>query len=190
MTSVGASAEGAASVGLTCLADAYDGKMQGTVVSMNGPFTDEDQVKFESSVKAFEDATGIDIQYEGSKEFEASIGVRFEAGDAPDIVDFPQPGLMATFANQGKIVPATDMVPESWLAQNYLQSWRDMGTVDGTEYGLWQRFNAKSLVWYPKKAFEAAGYEVPTTWDELQALQDQIVSDGDTPWCVGIESGA
>ncbi|MCO5243170.1 MAG: PfkB family carbohydrate kinase [Anaerolineae bacterium] len=54
-----------------------------------------------------------------------------------------------------------------------------MGTVDGTEYGLWQRFNAKSLVWYPKKAFEAAGYEVPTTWDELQALQDQIVSDGD-----------
>ena len=190
MTSVGASAEGAASVGLTCLADAYNGQMQGTVVSMTGPFTDEDQVKFESSVKPFEDATGIDIQYEGSKEFEASIGVRFEAGDAPDIVDFPQPGLMATFARQGKIVPATDLVPDSWLSQNYLQSWRDMGTVDGTEYGLWQRFNAKSLVWYPKKAFEAAGYEVPTTWEELQALQDQIVSDGDTPWCVGIESGA
>ncbi|MCO5243169.1 MAG: hypothetical protein M9927_04985 [Anaerolineae bacterium] len=54
---------------------------------MNGPFTDEDQVKFESSVKAFEDATGIDIQHEGSKEFEASIGVRFEA-KMPDIVDF------------------------------------------------------------------------------------------------------
>ncbi|MCB0252743.1 MAG: carbohydrate ABC transporter substrate-binding protein, partial [Anaerolineae bacterium] len=84
MTSVGASAEGAASVGLTCLADAYNGQMQGTVVSMTGPFTDEDQVKFESSVKPFEDATGIDIQYEGSKEFEASIGVRMEAGDAPD----------------------------------------------------------------------------------------------------------
>ena len=190
MMSVGASAEGAASAGLTCLADAYNGKMSGTVVSMSGPFTDEDQVKFESSVKAFEDATGIDIQYEGSKEFEASIGVRMEAGDAPDIVDFPQPGLMATFAKQGKIIPTTDQVPDSWLSQNYLQSWRDMGTVDGTEYGVWHRFNAKSLVWYPKKAFEAAGYEVPTTWAELQTLQDQIVSDGDTPWCVGIESGA
>ena len=56
--SVGASAEGAASVGLTCLADAYNGQMQGTVVSMNGPFTDEDQVKFESSVAAFEDEYG------------------------------------------------------------------------------------------------------------------------------------
>ena len=189
-TSVGASAEGAASVGLTELAAAYNGDFSGTVVSMNGPFTDEDQVKFESSVAAFEEATGIDIQYEGSKEFEASIGVRFEAGDAPDIVDFPQPGLMSTFARQGKIIPTTDQVPDSWLAQNYLQSWRDMGTVDGTEYGVWHRFNGKSLVWYPKKAFEAAGYAVPTTWEELQALQDQIVSDGDTPWCVGIESGA
>jgi alpha-glucoside transport system substrate-binding protein len=31
---------------------------------------------------------------------------------------------------------------------------------------------------------------VPTTWDELIALMDMIVADGDTPWCIGIESGA
>ena len=35
-----------------------------------------------------------------------------------------------------------------------------------------------------------AGYKVPTTWEELLALQDQIVADGDTPWCIGIGSGA
>ena len=35
-----------------------------------------------------------------------------------------------------------------------------------------------------------AGYKFPTTWDELMALQDQIADDGDTPWCIGIESGA
>ena len=118
-----------------------------------------------------------------------------QAGDAPDIVDFPQPGLLNTFVGQDMIVPTTDMVPEAWLAKNYLQSWRDMATMTGPdgvaqEYGVWQRFNGKSLVWYPKDDFEAAGYAVPTTWEELQALQDQIVSDGDTPWCVGIESGA
>ena len=193
--SVGASAEGATSKGLTELANAYNGDYKGTVVTMNGPFTDEDAVKFNNSIKTFEEATGIDIQYEGSKEFEASISVRVQAGDAPDIADFPQPGLLNTFVKQGKVVPATDLVPEAWLAENYLQSWRDMATMAGTdgtaqEYGVWHRFNGKSLVWYPKKAFEAAGYAVPTTWEELQALQDQIVSDGDTPWCVGIESGA
>jgi alpha-glucoside transport system substrate-binding protein len=183
-------AEAAAAKGLTELANAYNGDYQGTVVSMSGPFTEQDAVIFNSTIAAFEEATGIDIQYEGSKEFEASITIRVQANDAPDIVDFPQPGLMGTFARQGKIVPATDLVPEAWLAQNYLQSWRDMATVDGTQYGVWYRFNAKSLVWYPKAAFEASGYEIPTTWEELQALQDQIVADGDTPWCVGIESGA
>jgi alpha-glucoside transport system substrate-binding protein len=183
-------AEAAAAKGLTELANAYNGDYQGTVVTMSGPFTEQDAVIFNSTIAAFEEATGIDIQYEGSKEFEASITIRVQANDAPDIVDFPQPGLMGTFARQGKIVPATDLVPEAWLAQNYLQSWRDMATVDGTQYGVWYRFNAKSLVWYPKAAFEASGYEIPTTWEELQALQDQIVADGDTPWCVGIESGA
>jgi alpha-glucoside transport system substrate-binding protein len=31
---------------------------------------------------------------------------------------------------------------------------------------------------------------VPTTWDEMIALSDQIVADGNLPWCAGIESGA
>ena len=193
--SVGGSEAGARAKGLTELADAYTGKYKGTKVSMTGPFTDEDAVKFNNSLKAFEDATGIDIQYEGSKEFEASITVRVKAGDTPDVVDFPQPGLLGTFAKQGKVVPVTKYIPESWLKENYLQSWLDMAMLPGADgkadmYGVWQRFNGKSLVWYPKKAFDAAGYKVPTTWDELLALTDQIAKDGDTAWCIGIQSGA
>ena len=45
------------------------------------------------------------------------------------------------------------------------------------------------MIWYPEDDFDAAGYEVPETWDELIALSDQIVADGSTPWCVGFESG-
>ena len=33
--------------------------------------------------------------------------------------------------------------------------------------------NFKSLVWYSPEKFEAKGYEVPTTWDELMALCDR-----------------
>ena len=39
-------------------------------------------------------------------------------------------------------------------------------------------------------AFEAAGYEIPETWDELLELTQTIADDGDTAWCIGIESGA
>ncbi len=174
---------------------ALAGEFKGTVVTMTGPFTDEDAVKFNDSIADFEKKTGIDIQYEGTKQFEATISVRVKAGDAPDIVDFPQPGLLGNFVRQGKVVNVLDFMSEDYLKQQYNQSWLDMATMPGPDgkpimAGVWQRFNAKSLVWYPKKAFDEAGYKVPQTWDELMALTKQIADDGDTPWCIGIESGA
>ncbi len=63
-----------------------------------------------------------------------------------------------------------------------------LGEVDGEHYGLPTNINLKSMVWYPKDDFDAAGYEVPETWDDLIALSDQIVDDGGTPWCVGFQS--
>lgn len=176
------------------LAQAMAGDFKGTQVSMMGPFTEEDAVKFNNAIKDFEDATGIDIQYEGTKEFEATISVRVDAGDAPDIVDFPQPGLLGNFVREGKVVDVSSFISEDWLKQQYNQSWLDMATMQGPDgpvtAGVWHRFNGKSLVWYPKAAFDEAGYTIPQTWDELMELTQTIADDGDTPWCIGIESGA
>jgi len=175
------------------LANAYNGQYKGTKVSMFGPFTTDDQVKFNNSIKDFQAATGITIQYEGSKEFETTINVRVQGGNPPDIADFPQPGLMASIAKSGKILDASKIINADWLKQEYNQGYIDTATVDGASGkilgGVFQRVNAKGLVWYPKKAFDDAGYKTPTTWDEQMSLMDQIVKDGDTPWCVGIESG-
>jgi alpha-glucoside transport system substrate-binding protein len=60
---------------------------------------------------------------------------------------------------------------------------------EGEHWGIPTNVNLKSMVWYPKDDFDAAGYTVPTTWDDLMALGDQIKADGSTPWCVGFESG-
>lgn len=178
----------------TFLERAYAGEFKGTVVTAAGPFTDEDAVKFDATIKAFEDKTGIDVQYEGSKEFEGTINTRVDAGDAPDIADFPQPGLLSSIVKSGKVVDLGQYLQRDDLLKRYNASWLDMAMMDGPNgpimAGVWERVNGKSLVWYPKDDFEAAGYTVPTTWDELVALMDQIVADGDTPWCVGIESGA
>jgi len=122
------------------------------------------------------------------------IASRIQAKDAPDIVDFPQPGLMAPFVRQGEIMPADKVVPMAWLKENYEPSWIEMSTLPGPDgkpviAGVWHHFNGKDLVWYPKKAFDAAGYKVPSTWDELMALTDQIAENAGTPWCIGIGSG-
>lgn len=175
------------------LAAAFAGEHKGTKVTMFGPFGTEDEVKFNAAIKPFEDATGIDIQYEGSKTFETTISIRVEGGSAPDIADFPQPGLMASFAKTGQVQDVSQWINEDWLTQNYNQGWIDIATVPGQNGdilgGVFHRVNGKSLVWYPKDDFDEAGYEIPETWDEMTALMDQIVADGDAPWCIGIESG-
>jgi alpha-glucoside transport system substrate-binding protein len=172
------------------LTRACAGELAGTVVTMTGPFVDADEVKFNQSIAEFEAWTGIDIRYTGSREFEAVIRAAVEGNAAPDIVDFPQPGLLRDLVLGGYVIDVSTFLNPEWLEMNYLESWRDMANINGITAGVWNRFNGKSLVWYPLPAFEAAGYEIPTTWDELMALSDQIVADGASPWCIGIESGA
>jgi len=176
------------------LEKAIAGEYEGTTVTVDGPFTDADEVKFKESYAPFEEATGITINYIGNKEFEGTISIRVDGGDPPDIADFPQPGLLGNLVKAGHVVDVNSFIPEDWLKQQYNDSWLQMGMMDSPDgeinAGVWYRFNGKSLVWYPKDDFDAAGYEIPATWDELVALQDMIVADGDTPWCIGIESGA
>ncbi len=150
----------------------------------------EEQAKvFEQNFVDFEARTGIDVVVEGSPDFETLAVVRSEAGDPYDILNFPQPGLMADMAREGYLVDLGQFLKMSDLQKAYAQSWIDLGTVDGKVYGVWHGADVKSLVWYPKAAFDAAGYKIPKTWDELLALSDQIVADGRVPWTIGIESG-
>ena len=44
----------------------------------------------------------------------------------------------------------------------------DAGRVDGEFYGLLASMNVKSLVFYPKKAWDAAGYEVPESLERAR----------------------
>jgi alpha-glucoside transport system substrate-binding protein len=176
------------------LEKALAGEYKGKTITVDGTQTDPDDQKMKCGWKAFEDATGITVNYIGNKEFEARISIAVDAGQAPDIADFPQPGALANYAKAGKIIDINSFIPADYLKATYPQQWLDMATMDATSgtisAGVWNRGFMKSLVWYPKKAFDASGYKVPETWDEMLKLSDQIVADGGTPWCVGIESQA
>ncbi|HDQ13252.1 MAG TPA: carbohydrate ABC transporter substrate-binding protein [Sediminispirochaeta sp.] len=157
-------------------------------VVVYGAFRGEEAARFEEVLKPFKERTGIDVIYEGSPEFETQIVVQVEAGNPPDVAALPQPGLMRNFVDRNALVPLWPQIIDR-IEENYTPAWKELGSYKGDVYGVFHRVNAKSFVWYPKKAFEAAGYEVPETWDELQALEEQIIADGGVPWSIGIESG-
>ncbi len=187
----GGDAAAAGDTGYAELDAAFAGEYDGTEVSIMSVWVETEDEKFNETLASFEEQTGIDVVHEGSGEFETLINVQVESGDAPDTAVFPQPGLLASFVESGDALDLTTMgiTPES-LQENYADTWIDLGTFDGQLSGVFFRASTKSIVWYPVQAFEAAGYEVPETWDDLMALQDQIVADGTTPWCISIENDA
>ena len=162
--------------------------LAGTTVNVFGAFVDVDAERFNASMAAFEEQTGIDIVYEGSGDFESLVVIRAEGGDPPDVAAFPQPGLMADLVRRGFITDLADHFTMDYLEGQYASAWIDLSRVDDTIAGVWYRASLKSLVWYAKPVFEAEGYAIPATWDELIALSEQMVADGYTPWSIGIES--
>ncbi|TYB91094.1 ABC transporter substrate-binding protein [Oceaniovalibus sp. ACAM 378] len=169
--------------------------LSGQQLTVFGPWLGPDQGFAENVLAYFADATGADVRYVGSDSFEQQIMVDAEAGSAPNVAVFPQPGLAADMARRGFLTPLGSDTGD-WIKENYAagQSWVDLGTYaneDGNDelFGFFYKVDVKSLVWYSPENFEDAGYDVPETMEDLKALTQQIVDDGETPWCIGLGSG-
>jgi alpha-glucoside transport system substrate-binding protein len=160
----------------------------GTEVEIYTSIISPEAEQYAESFVEFEDCTGISINWNGTKEFEAQLPVRVEGGTAPDLAVIPQPGLLKAMAETGKMLPAPAAVAES-VDANYTADWKLYGTVDGTFYAAPLGANVKSFVWYSPKTFADNGWTIPTTWDELLTLSDTIAATDIQPWCVGFESG-
>ena len=142
-----------------------------------------------TALNEFAEANGMTINFVGTGTFEDDIGTQVSAGTPPDIAAFPQPGLLGSFARTGDVFPVPDDVLAS-ASENWPAGWMSFGNVDGTQYGVPMKSDLKSLVWYLPASFEAAGYAVPETLDDFFALTEQMIADGNTPLCVGLEDGA
>ena len=129
-------------------------------------------------------------EVEASGDFEEQVQIRIEGGNPPDIAMLPQPGAVIQQAEAGEAIALEDLgVDIGLMEESYGEYLVSLGEFEGKHYGIPTNINLKSMIWYPVDDFEAAGYEIPETWDDLIALSDQIVADGGTPWCVGFESG-
>ncbi len=169
--------------------------LSGQEIEVFGPWLGPDQELVESVFAYFEAATGADIVYAGSDSFEQQIVIDVEGGSPPNVAIFPQPGLAADLASKGQLVPLGEGLAE-FMVENYGagQSWVDLGSYANAEdvtefFAFAYKVDLKSLVWYSPDNFTDAGYEVPTTMEDLLALSEQIVADGGTPWCIGLGSG-
>jgi len=155
---------------------------EGGEISMLYQWSGAEEENLNNILRPFTQACNITINAESTRD-QALLDTRVQAGTPPDIT-FWNVTQLSQYETQ--LVPMTDLGVNE---QNYPDFWKEIGTVNGKWLGLPVKADPKTLIWYSPTNFEEAGYSIPTTWDELDALVEQMVADGRIPWSLGMESG-
>jgi ABC-type glycerol-3-phosphate transport system substrate-binding protein len=164
--------------------------LAGTTVRISGALAGMDP-DAPTELDAFFEATGIRALYDDVFNWHAHLA----AGDLQeqyDVIVVSQPSWVPSEAARGRSMDLGVYLDREQMVEDYGSSLVSLATVaddgtwpsdGGTLYGGFVGLNVKSLIWYPVPEFEAAGYEIPETWNELITVSDAIVADGGTPWC-------
>ena len=107
------------------------------------------------------------------------VNTRIQGNNAPDILNID---VFADYQADGLLLPAQDYVSEETYAKMY-PSFLEQSEVDGTVWAVPDLASARAM-YYNKDILDAAGVEVPTTWEELTAACEAIKAYDDTiyPW--------
>jgi multiple sugar transport system substrate-binding protein len=107
------------------------------------------------------------------------VNTRIQGNNAPDILNID---VFADYQADGLLLPAEDYVSEETYAKMY-PSFLEQSVVDDVVWAVPDLASARAL-YYNVDILEAAGVEVPTTWDELTAACEAIKAYDDSiyPW--------
>lgn len=158
------------------------GAQPGDEISMMYQWSGVEEENFNKVVKPLLDACGIVIKPESTRD-QALLDTRVQAGTPPDIAFW---NVTQMVQYQDKLKTMDELGADS---SSYADFFLTPGTIDGRWLGLPVKADVKTIIWYSPANFEALGYTVPTTWEELDALVEQMVADGQVPWSMGLESG-
>lgn len=142
------------------------------------------------AIKVFEEETGATVEFE-EKSFEQiqkTASQVLDSDAAPDLMEFNKGNATAGFlASTGLITDISDAVEEYGWADKLAPSlqttakYSEDGVMGGdTWYGI-PNYGEFVGVYYNTDMFEAAGLEIPTTYDEFVDVLDAFVEQGVTP---------
>jgi alpha-glucoside transport system substrate-binding protein len=158
------------------------GAQSGDTITMLYQWSGAEEERLNEILQPLVDACGIVIQPESTRD-QALLDTRVQGGTPPDIV-FWQVTQLVQYQDQLKTMDSLGADRAS-----YNDFFVEPMTVEGKWLGLPVKADIKSIIWYSPAVFEEKGYTVPTTWEELDALVEQMVADGEVPWSMGFESG-
>ncbi|MFG3135748.1 carbohydrate ABC transporter substrate-binding protein [Streptomyces sp. NPDC048211] len=169
-------------------------------VTILGPWTDEQEVRFKEVLNGF----GIPYTYQGTAATREVLLAEVQAGNPPDIAILPGVGELVEYASEGRLHSLDGL----YDPEEYGNPWRP--AAEGVADDLWVPLKAdlKSIVWYrtgeaprPRPAPLAAwcvgmGDDGASGWPGSDWIEDLILqragpvlyarwATGDMPWADG-----
>ena len=170
-------------------ADTTAAPSTGKTVEMIAKWTGAELDAATKVMDAFTAKTGIKVDLRGlGDDLPTSLSTSVEGGDPPDVAQLPQPGLLVDLAKRTALKPIGDFVGDA-VDERYAPVWKELGSYNGTLYGVWFKGANKSTVWYNVPAWEEAELDPPKTWEEWATASQDLLDSGTTPLAVGGADG-
>lgn len=133
----------------------------------------EDREAYENFIKEFEDQNpGIKVTFKPYKstEYGTILTNALTAGQGPDIIQLRPYDGAVSIIDADYIVPLDDVKGISDISDEYLTAAKGS---DGNVYGVPLSLNA-GVIFYNKDVFEEHGFDLPTSWDELLTVAEEM----------------
>ena len=184
LAACGPSEPGASGGGDGGAADLEEGDGSILVTSLWGG---AEEAAFQEVLAAFEEASGITVEYEANRtDYQSVIRTRLQGGNPFDVAIIPGVGFFRQLATEGSLIPLSDLGIElADIEGQFAPGLLDYGNVDDVQYAFMAKLNGKASIFYSPDRFTDLGVEPVETWDDLVALTDDIKAAGGTPWALG-----
>jgi alpha-glucoside transport system substrate-binding protein len=159
----------------------------GGTVRVIGAWEGTELDAFLAVVAPFEERTGIDVIYLGTRDLRGVIADGLASGDPPDVAGLEGPAHMEELARAGALRDLTTAIDVQAYKAAVAPTFIDLGSSDNRLVGVFVKAAVKGLIWYSPSAYRRG---MPTSWDDLQRLAQMGLRDTTRAWCVGLESAA
>lgn len=149
------------------------------IAAQYGQNTTEWWANFVEEFNADNPGINLNVEVVSWNDIYTVVNTRIANGQAPDILNID---VFADYQADDLLLPAQDYVSEETYAKMY-ESFLEQSEIDGTVWAVPDLASARAL-YYNVDILEAAGVEVPTTWDELTAACEAIKAYDENiyPW--------
>jgi alpha-glucoside transport system substrate-binding protein len=146
-----------------------------------------EEAAFQEVLAAFEEESGITVEYETNRtDYESVLRTRLQGGNPFDVAIIPGVGFFRQLSREGSLIPLSDLgIEVADIEGQFAPGLLDFGLVDDVQYGFMAKLNGKASIFYSPQRFEEMGVEPAEDWDGLVQLTEDIKAAGGVPWALG-----